>query len=71
MALAHGVIGNTTDFGSVILGSSPSGPTKKSPSSADGDFYFTGLLLKIKRTLAVVMRVNLQSGVDQEPASNV
>ena len=29
MALAHGVIGNTTDFGSVILGSSPSGPTTK------------------------------------------
>lgn len=28
MALAHGVIGNTTDFGSVILGSSPSGPTE-------------------------------------------
>ena len=27
--LAYGVIGNTTDFGSVILGSSPSRPTKK------------------------------------------
>ena len=27
--LTHGVIGNTADFGSVILGSSPSGSTQK------------------------------------------
>ena len=27
--MAHGVIGNTTDFGSVIPGSSPGGPTEK------------------------------------------
>lgn len=26
--LAYGVIGNTADFGSVVLGSSPSRPTK-------------------------------------------
>lgn len=28
LLLTHGVIGNTADFGSVILGSSPSGSTK-------------------------------------------
>ena len=31
MVLAYGVIGNTADFGSVVLGSSPSRPTKKIP----------------------------------------
>ncbi len=29
MVLAYGVIGNTADFGSVVLGSSPSRPTEK------------------------------------------
>ena len=29
--LAHGVIGNTADFGSVVQGSSPCGPTQKPP----------------------------------------
>ena len=29
--MAHGVIGNTADFGSVVLGSSPSGPTIGTP----------------------------------------
>ena len=35
--MAYGVIGNTTDFGSVILGSSPSRPTVK-PSGSQGVF---------------------------------
>lgn len=29
MVLPYGVIGNTTDFGSVIIGSSPIGVTKR------------------------------------------
>lgn len=29
--MAHGVIGNTAGFGPVVLGSSPSGPTRKTP----------------------------------------
>ncbi len=35
--------GNTTDFGSVILGSSPSRPTKK-PRNFRGFFYFNAVL---------------------------
>lgn len=31
LVVAHGVIGNTAGFGPVVLGSSPSGPTKKIP----------------------------------------
>ena len=31
MVQTHGVIGNTADFGSVILGSSPSGSTDEKP----------------------------------------
>ena len=39
MVLAYGVIGNTTDFGSVILGSSPSRPTE-----TPQDFVLRGFL---------------------------
>ncbi len=36
--MAHGVIGNTAGFGPVVLGSSPSGPTKN-PLNFRGFFY--------------------------------
>ena len=42
MVLAYGVIGNTTDFGSVILGSSPSRPTEKALPAPNGGFFFFG-----------------------------
>ncbi len=43
MVLAYGVIGNTTDFGSVILGSSPSRPTKCESQLRLGFFFGPGL----------------------------
>ena len=42
-ALTHGVIGNTAGFGPVVLGSSPSGSTKKlSKAPKYRGFYFLG-----------------------------
>lgn len=38
MVLTHGVIGNTSVFGAVVLGSSPSGSTKI--SSAQAGLFF-------------------------------
>lgn len=39
--MAHGVIGNTAGFGPVVLGSSPSGPTRKTPDFVEiGGFGF-------------------------------
>ncbi len=38
MELAYGVIGNTTDFGSVIPGSSPGRPTQN-PDHKDRGFF--------------------------------
>ncbi len=39
--MAYGVIGNTAGFGPVVLGSSPSRPTSKTPNFFEvGGFYF-------------------------------
>lgn len=40
--MAYGVIGNTAGFGPVVLGSSPSRPTKKS-RFYNRDFLFLGI----------------------------
>ncbi len=37
--LTHGVIGNTADFGSVILGSSPSGSTIEASSELQNGLF--------------------------------
>ena len=39
-ALAYGVIGNTAGFGPVVLGSSPSRPTKNPGSFTSGVFNY-------------------------------
>ena len=41
---SYGVIGNTADFGSVVLGSSPSGSTKEKASAFAGAFCVVGPL---------------------------
>ncbi len=46
--MAHGVIGNTAGFGPVVLGSSPSGPTKKIPVILIGIFCLTLILQTIE-----------------------
>lgn len=38
--MAYGVIGNTTGFGPVILGSSPSRPTKLDKSCGNAGFFY-------------------------------
>lgn len=42
--MAHGVIGNTTVFGTVILGSSPGGPTKTLEFLNSKVFFYDQLL---------------------------
>lgn len=57
--MAHGVIGNTAGFGPVVLGSSPSGPTRKTPDFIEvGGFGFLGG--------AAVKRDQSQLGSSQE-----
>ena len=48
MVLAYGVIGNTTDFGSVILGSSPSRPTE-----TPQDFVLRGFLIPFDLVISI------------------
>lgn len=47
LVLAYGVIGNTTDFGSVILGSSPSRPTRNARPAHMAGFLFCGSRLSV------------------------
>ena len=57
-SLGYGVIGNTTDSGPVILGSSPDIPTKKHQRNVDAFFiHYTSVLIVQLMNCSIVLGI--------------